>query len=246
MKIKALLAITALLATGTATAQYVSTKQGTALDYRTTAKDVEKPMLSTDSIVSVATANGRNTVRIKSCLHNDNPLQDDIVMFNSATFTTPEEPTTIVQMNGEEFKTFILNTVKMAMEEAGQYNPQQFDEYANSMKAKGELSLLLNPKAAPGEKIPNSRLRVDMGMQAATMFISNAVVEGFEDITVEGGTFANCIKVKYEKRENTPGGSEKSYVTAWYAPQVGLVKEISTDKKGDVQSEQQLIKIVNK
>lgn len=243
MKIKALLAMAAILAAGTASAQYVSTKQGAALDYRTTMKEVEKAILSTDSIVGVSTADGKTTVRIKSCLHNENPLQDDIVMFNSATFTTPEEPTTIVQMDGEEFKAFILNTVKMAMEEAGQFNPQQFDEYANSLKAKGELSLVLNPKAAAGEKIPNSRLRVDMGMQAATMFISNAVVEGFEDITVEGGTFANCIKVKYEKRENTPSGSEKSYVTAWYAPGVGLVKEVSADKKGNVQSEQELIKI---
>jgi len=47
--------------------------------------------------------------------------------------------------------------------------------------------------------------------------------------------------VTYEKRENSPQGNNKSYVTAWYAPEIGLVKEQEADKKGNIQSSQELI-----
>jgi len=233
----------ALLMACAASAQYAPNKEGMALNYKTTAKveDEETEVLSTDSVVSVTTADGKTTVRIKSCIHSDNAFANDLVMYSSATYTTPEEPTTIAMMTGDDFKVFILNTIKAGLEQAGQFNESQFEEATNNFRAKGELSLVLNPKGAIGDKIPNSRLRLDMGMQAATMFVSNGAIAGFEDVTVAAGTFANCIKVTYEKRENSPQGSNKSYVTAWYAPEIGLVKEQEADKKGNIHSTQELM-----
>lgn len=236
-------AISALVVACAASAQYAPTKEGMALNYKSTTKveDQETTILSTDSIVSVTTADGKTSVRIKSCVHSDNPFADDMVMYSSATYTTPDEPTTIVMMSGDDFKAFFMNMIKMSMEEAGQFNESQFNETESSLKAKGELSLVLNPKGAVGDKIANSRLRLDMGMQAATMFVSNGVIAAYEDVTVEAGTFSNCIKVTYEERENSPQGSNKSYVTAWYAPEIGLVKEQKADKKGNILETQEFI-----
>lgn len=238
-------AAAALLIAGAATAQYTPTKEGMALNYKSTTKveDKEIEISSTDSVISVVTADGKTSVRIKSCAHAQNGLADDIVSYSSASFTNPDEPTTIVIMTGDDFKTLILNALKMSLEEAGQYNEAQFKEAEENFRGKGEISLVLNPKGAVGDKIPNSRMRLDMGMQAATMFVSNGAIAGYEEVTVPAGTFANCIKVTYEKRENSPQGSSKSYVTAWYAPEIGLVKEQGADKKGNILFSQELISI---
>lgn len=230
----------ALLMACAAYAQYAPVKEGMALNYKIANED-GKELLTTDSIISVTNDGKATTVLIKSCLHSDDPLADDMVMNCTSTFTTPDEPTTVVLLSGEEFRSFIIRTIKMAMEEAGQFNEANFEEFTKAFNAKGDLTLVLNPKGTPGEKIPNSRLRLDMGMQAATMFVSNGTILGFEDVTVEAGTFTNCIKVSYEKRENTPQGSSKEYITAWYAPEIGLVKEESADKKGNISTTQQLI-----
>ena len=243
MKLKGIMAAAALVCAFAASAQYAPTKEGMVLDYKSTVKDVEKPVESTDSVKSVTTADGVTTVSIKSCLHSDNPLADDMVIYTSYKYTTPDAPTTVVMMSAEEFKKFILNITKMALEEAGQYSESLFKEATDAMKAKGELSLELNPKGAVGDKIANSRLRLHMGMQAATMFVSNGAIAGYEDVTVSAGTFANCIKVTYESRENSAQGNQKHYVTAWYAPETGLVKEVKTDKKGNVLEEQELVSI---
>lgn len=231
----------ALLVACAASAQYTPVKQGMALNYKTTNIEKNEEIHSTDSVVNVTNDGTATTVHIKSCLHTDNTFADELVFNTTSTFTTPDEPTTIVIMSGEEFRQFVLRTVKMAMEEAGQYTESNFNEFAQTLKAKGDLTLTLNPKGAPGDKIPNSRLRLDMGMQAATMFVSNGTIVGFEDVTVEAGTFTNCIKISYEKRESSPEGSSKEYITAWYAPEIGLVKEESADKKGNISSTQQLI-----
>lgn len=243
MNVKTIIAAAALMAGCAAYAQYAPVKVGMALNYKSTIAETDKSIESTDSVMSVDTVYGKTRVSIKSCLHNDDPFASEITMNMSYLYTTPDEPTTVVMMSAEEFKKFILNTIKIALEQNGQFSQTQLDEAEKAFTAKGSLSLELNPKGAPGDKIANSRLRLDMGMQAATMFISNAAIAGYEEVTVEGGTFANCIKVTYESRENSPEGSQKSYVTAWYAPEVGLVKEVKADKKGKVLETQELTSI---
>lgn len=64
-------------------------------------------------------------------------------------------------------------------------------------------------------------------------FLSNGRVEGFESVTTPAGTF-NCLKVSYRAQYKVMLFSEKSYVTEWYAPNVGLVKRQETDKKGNL------------
>lgn len=243
MKIKTIIAAAAIMAAGAVSAQYAPTKAGMALDYKSTTEKIDKPILTTDSVKSVEAVYGTTTVTIKSCIHSDDPFAAEMSMTSYYKYTTPDAPTTVVMMTGDDFKTFILNTIRTAMEQAGQFNPTQFEDATKAFSAKGQLELVLNPKGAAGEAIPNSRLRLDMGMQAATMFMSKGQIAGFEDVTVEAGTFANCIKVTYESRENSPEGSSKDYVTAWYAPEIGLVKEVKADKKGNVHETQELVAV---
>ncbi len=231
----------AILLACSASAQYAPVKEGMVLNYKINITEGNQEAFSTDSVLSVSNDGTTTTVLIKSCLHTDNPLVGDITMNTTSTYTTPDAPTIVMLMSGEEYRELTLKSVRIMLEEAGQYSSSKLEEVAEMLKAKGDLTLSLNPKGAPGEKIPNSRLRLDMGMQALNKFVSNGTIVGYEDVTVEAGTFNNCIKVHYEQRETTPDGSSKEYITAWYAPEIGLVKEESADKKGNISSTQQLI-----
>ena len=244
MKFTALIAATALMCAAAATAQYAPTRAGMALNYKSTHAESGQVMESTDSIVAVTTTDGVTTATVKSCLHSDDQLADDMVMYSTYSYTTPDAPTTVVIMSADAFKNFITSIVKMSLEQQGQYSEEAMKQFSENLKAKGQLELVLNPKGAVGDAIPNTRLRLDMGMQVSTMFISKGAIAGFESVTVPAGTFDKCIKVTYEERGNSPQGNEKSYNTAWYAPETGLVKEIKADKKGTVLETQELISIV--
>lgn len=238
MKTAATLAA-AMLMTLAASAQYAPTKQGMTLTYTNTNTEANKTLESVDVVEAIECTDGTTTVHIKSTLKSGD-INGDLEMNSKSVYTTPDAPTKVIMMTGDEFKEFILKTIKMGLEEAGQFNPSQFDEITKAFKAKGELSLELNPAGATGDKIPTSKLRLDMGMQGATMFLSKGLIAGYESISTEAGTFDKCIKVTYEESQNSPQGAEKAYVTAWYAPEVGLVKEIKADKKGKVLEEQTL------
>lgn len=236
------LAVFAALA-ASASAQYVCTQPGTALNYTHHMAEGDHTTTSTDSIVANTEEGGKHTVTMKSYLHTEDAFADDVVLTSTASYTTADEPTEIVMLTADEFKTMIVGVFKKVLQDQGQYSESVMEEISNGFKAKGELTLTLNPKAAQDEKIAPSRLRLDMGMQAASMFISNGKVAGFETVECKAGKFENCIKVTYEERETSPEGSKKAFATAWYAPEVGLVKEIKADKKGNEIESQELVSI---
>ncbi len=243
MKFTNIIAAVALMACGQAFAQYAPTKEGMKLTYKETVKEANKTMDLTQTVDKIETVDGLTTVTMTTELPQDNPLATPISISSvSASYKSADEPTTVYVMRGEDYKAMIINIAK----ESGQASPQQISEFEKMFQPKGDLVLVLDPKAEAGAKIPNSHMRVDMGMQAATMFLSKGKVEGFEDVTTEAGTFPNCIKVSYEERQTTPAGSEKSSVTEWYAKGIGSVKSIKADKKGEILEETVLVSIENK
>ena len=64
--------------------------------------------------------------------------------------------------------------------------------------------------------------------------ITSGKILGKESVTVPAGTFENCLKVSYIEKSNMGEESMKEYVTAWYAPGIGLVKEESKTKGGEL------------
>lgn len=226
----------------TASAQYVCTVKGTVLKHTETA---EKESIETyNTITDVAVANGVTTVTFTHTEPGGDTPFGEIVTTSTASFASPDQPTTIVEMSAEGFKSFIMGMIKSQLEAAGQYNPQAMEEVDKIAKVKGELSLVLNPAAAAGEAIAPSKLTMDMGVQRMTMSYSNGAVVGFESVTVPAGTFEKCLKITIVQRAVMPGNTEKVFTTEWYAPGVGLVKEECADKKGKVLKTIELKEIV--
>lgn len=59
-------------------------------------------------------------------------------------------------------------------------------------------------------------------------------ITGVEDVTVKAGRFMDCIRVEYyDKWVESDGTFDITTSTAWFAKQVGIVKEISQLKKVD-------------
>lgn len=225
-----------------ASAQYAQTKVGQKLTYTVTDKVNNKTNTVNVIADSIYTTAEGTITRTKNVIPSENPLADDVVVYGATMYTSADAPTTVYLMRGEDFKAFILGVMTEAMRQSGQASEEQLKEAAEMFKSKGDLMLVLDPKAAPGTKIESSRLRLDVGPQVMSMAVSNGVVDGFEDVTTDAGTFS-CIKVSYQMRSNTPDGAQKEYVTDWYAPGIGQVKEVKTNKKGEVLTEQVLTAI---
>lgn len=220
-----------------ASAQYAPTKAGQKFTYSVTDKANNKSSEISVFVDSVYTSAEGTFAITRTVIPNDNPLADNIEIKGISSYTTADAPTTVYVMRGEDFKEFILNMTAEAIRQSGQGTEAQIKEMAEMFKPKGDLKLELDPKAEPGTKIPNSRLRLDVGPQVMTMVISNGVIEGNEDVATEAGTFS-CLKISYQMRSTSPEGTSKDYITAWYAPGIGAVKEVKADKRGEVQSEQ--------
>ncbi|TES90758.1 MAG: hypothetical protein E3J87_09335 [Candidatus Cloacimonadota bacterium] len=67
----------------------------------------------------------------------------------------------------------------------------------------------------------------------------SGIVEGFETIKIEAGTFKNCYRIKFHLVEEISSIitgdsiSEKTYYE-WYAPDVGLVKSTEDDENWEL------------
>lgn len=151
--------------------------------------------------------------------------------------------TTVVEMSAEDFRHMIINMIKESAQANGQYlSAMELDDLEKVMSTKGRLEIVIDPKAEVGSKIPNSTLRLNAGQMAMTMNIWEGKFLGTESVTTEAGTF-DCVKISYVMRQSTPAGNEKDNVTAWYSKGIGLVKEVKTDKKGNVTAERSLFVI---
>lgn len=229
-----------VLGYGAAMAQYMPVTEGKTFTMfeKMTEGNIESDV--TAKVISLQTdAQGVMTARIeeKQTLPGE-VFNSEVTTYNSYSYNPADKVTTYTMMSGDDFKQFVVDMLVQAAAQAG-HNPSADDlaELNKAMKVRGELVITLPETPEEGATFEKSVLRCTMGTQNMTMTISKGVFKGFEEIETPAGKF-NCLKVEYSMKKAMGGPVENEIVTAWFAKEIGLVKEISADKKGKVLTEQ--------
>lgn len=231
-----------------ASAQYCPTAIGTVLEY---VENDSQPVQAVKNITLTADSiyqQGDQTV-VRMLEHTDIPgslkTEPDSYAYAYYNASDAQSPTQYVLMSADQLKEIMVATIRDEIASSGQsVSESDFNEAIAMVRPSGKLALTLDPAAAPDTKIPNTSLRVNIGTVSVSFHISNGKVLGKENVTVPAGTYDDCLKVTYILKNNTPDGSIKSYVTEWYAQGVGLVRQEAKDKNGQIQSVQELKRVV--
>lgn len=241
---KRLLILLAAVALGVsfASAQYFCAKKGAVLEYSMKKDNKEVPHIST--VLSVTgPADAPTAVRLETTDTIPGTNGMTVKTYTDLSYDPATGVTKVVLMTADDFKNLMVNTIKDQIAASGQAVSQmQIDEMINAFKASGEIMFEIDPKAAADSKLPKSTLRLTAGMNTMKMNLWNGKFLGFETITVPAGTF-ECAKISYDIVTMTPGGNQKQMMTDWYAPGVGLVRAVESDKKGEVIEEENLVRI---
>lgn len=246
MKKVIVLSLMALAGAMAATAQYFNTEKGTKIYYKVVSNEgktteeraARATVLSVETKADGVVAMDMELVQAPS----DNPFAE--VKTQSHFYYDPATGiTTVVEMTGDDFKTFVMDQIREAALAAGQHlSEMDLADLAKVMSVKGQVEFTIDPKAEAGTKIPNSSLRLSAGQMTMSMNLWEGQYLGKETITVAAGTF-ECAKLSYTMRISSPNGNEKKYVTDWYAEGIGMVRCLTTDKKGKVLSEEELLSV---
>lgn len=225
-----------------ASAQYFPTVKGTVLSSTATAVEEKHTSTSVSTVEESATDGaGVITVRIKAVESSPEGGFGGITSYTNCSYNPADSVTTIVMQTAEDFKEMICDILKKGAESQGQYvSDTDMNDLRKKMKVKGEIVLKLSPGMTEGTKLPNQTLRMDMGEARMTMNLWEGKVLGKESVEVPAGKYDDCLKISYVIRQTSPDGTQKQYITEWYAEGVGSVKQVLTDKKGKVLGEQVL------
>jgi len=112
-----------------------------------------------------------------------------------------------------------------------------------SMKGMESVEVTGSPQQIPadlqvGEKIEDSNMSVKISIMTMKCNITDAVCEAIEDVTVGAGTF-KAYRVSQNVTVSMGGGKSRQVI--WYAKGAGAVKTELYDKKGKLQSSDELI-----
>lgn len=229
-----------------ASAQYICLEKGTTMDYSMVLYQEKDSTVTTvkATIFDVSENNGIYTVLTQEVT----PLPES--MFGEKTDTTTtvynsaDKSTQFILTTAAEAKQDVIDMVKMQIQASGQsVSVAEMDDFISSVKAKGELSLTVNPDMAAGTKLPNKNLRINVGQDVMSYNLWEGKVLGNESVTTPAGTF-ECLKVSFVNRINAGGQNQKIDVTEWLAPNIGAVKVVQS-MKGKPLMKQELTKIVN-
>lgn len=94
-----------------------------------------------------------------------------------------------------------------------------------------------------GQTLEDASAKVKIGFINCTAVMTEGKCLAIEDVTVEAGTF-QCYKISQLINVTAMGSKNENTTLTWYAKGVGAVKTETYDKKGKLQSTQELI--VNK
>ena len=242
---KYLLTVVALvMACMASTAQYFSTTVGQVLSYNST-KDGKIEKTAKSTVLSVETnSDGVITMQEEDAVSDAaNPLME-VKMHRTYTYNPTTGVTNVVIMTAEDMKAVMIDGIRHAAQEAGQYmSESDLTEIANAITAKGALGYDIDPKMAPDTKLPKSNFRLNAGMVSVTGNLWDVKMLGTETVTVPAGTYEDCVKISYTMVMNSPEGNSKHIDVDWYAKGVGLVKSAEYDKKGNITSVDELISI---
>ncbi len=235
--------IAAALAFTGASAQYVSLQQGTTYEYKSTIYQENDSMTMTTSakVISVTEADGKMTVLTEETTPMPDGMFGEKVDTTTTVYNTADKSTTFILSEPEKARQEVIDMIKMQFQASGQFVSEgDMSSIITGIRVKGELSLTINPDMAPGTKLPNKNMRINISQQSMTYNIWNAVVEGTETITVPAGTF-ECLKVTFVNKINAGDGNQKINVTQWFAPGVGTVKTEQSLKKDEPLLKQELV-----
>lgn len=221
-----------------ASAQYCPVKLGTVLKYSDVKEQPSRTTANyTYTVDSVYTADGKDAVRILVQQDKAGTLstEPDSYQYSFYTAGDADAPTTVLIMDGDQFRQMAIDEIVKEIQGAGQMvSASDLEEVTSQIRPSGKLQLVLDQNDAKG-KIPSASLRVSLGAMASMSFhITSGKILGKESVTVPAGTFENCLKISYIEKSNMGEESMKEYVTAWYAPGIGLVKEESKTKGGEL------------
>jgi len=117
-------------------------------------------------------------------------------------------------------------------------NPPSFEVTGNNM----ELPLV----PVPGMTLPDASVSISMKLGFINLKMSanvtNRKVESLEEISVKGGTF-KAFKITSDVNSTVLGVKVNSRGADWYAYNLGMVKNVSYNKKGEIESSMELIEI---
>lgn len=101
----------------------------------------------------------------------------------------------------------------------------------------------------PNKEYDGASMKIKANVQGMDMVLNismdNRRAEGKESITVPAGTY-DCIKFMEETVINVMGQDQISELSSWYAPGVGMVKQVTSAMNGMVTTTMELVKISDK
>ena len=90
-----------------------------------------------------------------------------------------------------------------------------------------------------GQSLEDASAKVRIGFINCTAVMTEGKCLAIEDVTVEAGTF-KCHKISQKTNATAMGIKSEGTTLTWYAKGVGIVKSETYDKKGKLQSTQEL------
>lgn len=226
----------AMIMAVSASAQMFSTTEGKTFTYKESNLEDKKEETSTVTIKSVTKADdGVLTINMEE---KEMAPFGEFITHMSATYNPATDITTYNVMTAEEFQNSMMEVLRQMVVASGQYpTDKDMEELRAQMQMSGGLVIPLNPAAEAATPFDKSTVRCLLGgMQKLSLAISKGVYEGTETVETPAGKF-DCLKLSYQMKTAMGGPVENHQITEWYAKGTGLVKQVTTDKKGKVLKE---------
>ncbi|MDR2234092.1 MAG: hypothetical protein LBE56_13345 [Tannerella sp.] len=100
--------------------------------------------------------------------------------------------------------------------------------------------MILPADMQAGDALPDCEMKMKIAFINVSASYTEGVCEGNETITTEAGTF-DCKKTKFRCKSSAMGIKTEMIVHAWYAPEIGLIKQDMYNTKGKLNTTQELI-----
>jgi hypothetical protein len=111
-------------------------------------------------------------------------------------------------------------------------------EGLDDMQVSG-TAMKIPSKLTVGQTLEDASAKVRIGFINCTSVMTEGKCLAIEDVTVEAGTFS-CYKVSQKINSSALGVKTEVTTLTWYAKGIGAVKTETYDKKGKLQSIQEL------
>lgn len=231
MKKLLILAIMTAVGVISASAQYFCTKEYQNLHYTSDQGSSEMTVVNVDKA-----ENGDIDAFIEVFLQSSEfeALGGKMTLPSYGHYNAETDVSTYTLISEGYMKSMLISGVMQQLASAGygadaaklQEVKSQID---SAMVVKGQIDIVIDPKAKVGDKIPDSSLTFTFGPMTNSINLWNGKFLGFETVTVPAGTF-ECVKLEYVTRTKTSAGIEKKRSTDWYAKGIGLVRSVSNNE----------------